>query len=269
MGRSYDAADIVQLPKLTASGAVALGKELITVASGASTLPANVDKAFGALKKKHTTLRKAVQERLPASDEESPDVREADRVIDAAWSATYDWASGWSKLPGKSNATKAAIGQLLLKTLFADGLKFTQIKYKLEWAESQARLDAIAEKQLDTKIEDLGGADFLKTIKAAHKKYGDVLGMTKAKAKEAEVVQLREPLSEFEAALRKYVLRVTANVDDDDAESAALAETLLAPLAAWESGPAQKTEESAKPAEPAKDAEPTKGGEPAKGNNEK
>jgi len=254
MGRSYDAVDIVQLPKLTASGAVALGREMITAASAAGTLPAGVDKAFGVLKKKHATLRKAVQERLPAFDEESPDVREADRVVDAAWSATYDWASGWSKLPGKANATKVAIGQLLLKALFADGLKFTQLKYKLEWAESQARLDAIADKQLDTKMEELGGGDFLKTIKAAHKKYGDMLGMTKAKAKDAEIVQLREPLGEFEAALRKYVLRVTANVDDDDAESAALAETLLAPLAAWESEPAHKTE----PAKPVEPAEPTK-----------
>lgn len=240
MARSYDAPTLVQLPKLTASGAVALGTEVITAAAAAGALPASIEKAFSRVKTTHAGLRKAVQERLPATEEASPDVRKADRDIDAAWSAMYDWASGWSKIPGKGNAAKAAIGQALVATLFGDGLKFTQLKYKLEWSESQARLDAIAKKKLAKQIEELGGGDFLKAIKAAHKRYGDALGMTKVKAPDPEIAALRQPLADYEAALRKYVLRVTANVDDDDAKSQELATKLLAPLAGWESEPAPK-----------------------------
>ena len=261
MVRFYDADDIIQLPKLTVAGALALGQSLLTAAQAAEALPASVDKAFSQLKKTHGALRKVAQERLPPTAlDDSPDVRAADREIDAAWSAAFDWVTGWSKLPGKANTAKVALAQLLLKALFDDGLKFTQIKYKLEWAESQTRLDRIADQQLDQKFEELGGSAFLKTVKTTHKTYGDLLGMTKAKAQEAEGLQVRQPLDEFQGALRKYVVRVTASADEDDKASVALAKKLLAPLSEWESASPQEKNVGEAPKPGSEDQEPDDGG---------
>jgi hypothetical protein len=248
MARSYDAADIVQLPKLSASGAIALGASLITTAK-AETLAGSVEKAFSRLKKTHAALRQAAQGRLvPGVAEDSPDIRAADRDLDAAWSATYDWATGWAKLPGKGNAPRAALARTLLQALFADGLKFTQLRYKLEWAESQTRLDVIEQEHLDESFDALGGGAFLDALKAAHKVYGDLLGLTKTTAPEAPAGDVRQPLDAFHAALRTYVVAVTASADEDDADSVEVAQKLLAPLAAWESAPQEaKAEAKANP----------------------
>src|SRR4051812_45698681 len=85
-------------------------------------------------------------------------------------------------------------------------------------------LDAIAKQQLDKKFEELGGGDFLKTIKAAHKVYGDVVGTTKPKAQEPDAAQVRKPLDDLLSALRRYVLSVTASADEDDKDSIGLAQ---------------------------------------------
>ena len=217
MSRSYNAEDLVQLPKLTVSAAIALGQALSAAAGAIDPLPAAVKKTLGRFKKTHTSLLTAAGERLATMNgDDSPLVREPDRDIDAAWSATMDWAIGWSKLPGKANEAKVASARTLLSTVFSDGLKFTQLKVQLEWAESQTRIDLIVQKNLEPIFEDLGGAEFWSTIKSAHKVYGDVLGMTKPKAAEADVKQVGKALDEFQLSLRKYVVSVTASVDDEE-----------------------------------------------------
>lgn len=239
MDRSFEASDMVQLPTIGVAGAIALGTELATQAKAAGKLPSPISKAFLTLDASHLALREAAKGRLPdASLLTSASVREADRTLDAAWSSAFDWCTGWSKLPLDTNAAKVAIARALLVALFSTGLKFTQIQFKLEWAESQTRLDLIESEKLSASFDALGGETFLKTIKVAHKAYGDALGLTKAKT-EVALPSLREPLDAFLAALRVFVVRVSAHADPDLPGSAELAKKLLAPVTSWRSAAAQ------------------------------
>jgi len=228
MARSYDIRELVTLPRLDANGADALVTELLAHAKG-KKLAASVESARKALVETQKELKSAMTARLqtlPAAD--TARARAADQAEDNAFSATHDWLTGYSKLP--DSFAQAAVARRLLGALFRDGLKFTQLPYKLEWAEADARLRAIAD---DASLEDafttLGGKVFLENLRKAHKEYGEALGLTSPKQPEQATVLVKEPLAAVRTALRTYVLRVLA---DDDGE---LAETLLAPLVAWES----------------------------------
>ena len=264
MDRSFDASDIVQLPKIGVAGAIALGTELATQAHAAGMLPAPISRAALALDASHLVLREAAKDRLPdASRLTSASVREADRTLDAAWSSAFDWSLGWSKLPLATNAAQVAIARTLLVALFSSGLKFTQAPFKLEWAESQTRLDLIEDDKLDASFAALGGEAFLTTIKVAHQAYGEALGLTKVKT---EVTQpsLREPLDAFLSALRTYVVRVSAHADPEEPGSAELAKKLLGPVTRWQSAAAHAAAEKA-PAAAAAVAEGEKPAAPAGG----
>jgi len=244
MDRSFDASDMVQLPKIGVAGAIALGTELATQATAAGKLPAPISRAFLTLDVAHLALREAAKDRLPdASLLTSASVREADRTLDAAWSSAFDWSTGWSKLPLETNAAKVAIARTLLVTLFSTGLKFTQMQFKLEWAESQTRLDLIEDEKLDASFAALGGEAFLTTIKIAHKAYGDALGLTKVKT-EVTLPSLRDPLDAFLEALRTYVVRVSAHADPEEPGSTELVKKLLGPVTKWRSAVGQSAEKA-------------------------
>ena len=143
---------------------------------------------------------------------------------------------------------QSAIAQSLLTALYPTGLRFTLLGFQQEWAECQARLDRIDREGLAAKLKALGGEPFLDNLRAAHKEYGEALGVTQVRAEPAPpTAVVKEPLVRLQEALRKYVLQVIAQVEESDATSAQLAEDLLAPLSEWQSRGAKLTA----PAEPA------------------
>src|SRR5262245_44663004 len=230
MARSYSAVDLVQLPNLDAGSAQALGAEILNAADkvkGAEPLPESVAEALGDLSQALLVLRKAAAKRLaPPGDPQRAKL--ADQAIDAAWSGFFDWLSGWAKMPGLA---KAKIAGDLSTKLFADGLKFVLLAYKLEWAESDARLLLIKQRKLDVEIKQLGGEDILKALHAAHKAYGEAIGIT---ATPEDSAKIRDALDGFTDALRAYVIRVSASVSKKDKKSPARAEALLKPIVTWE-----------------------------------
>ena len=68
---------------------------------------------------------------------DSANARSADKTLDATWSALFDVLNGWAKL---TDHTHAGLAAKLLPQLFPEGLKFVQLAFKLEWAESNTRL---------------------------------------------------------------------------------------------------------------------------------
>jgi len=234
MDRTYEHVDLVQLPKVNANGALALGKEMLTTADAEKPLPERIAKSVKKLRTGYDVLRTAAQGRhLDPATPDSDAARLADRHIDAAWSSGHDWLRGWTKLPGEENAQKVTVARQLFAELYADGLEFTQIAFKLEWAESQTRLDYIDDNGLEAKLALLGGEDILATIRKMHDAYGKALGLTKAKPAAPAAPSLREPLESFLAILRSYVVRVSDHAEEGDAKSEALARALLKPLAEW------------------------------------
>jgi hypothetical protein len=227
--RSYAADDLVSLPKLSATGGVALGQGLLTAAKAKAQLPALIATRLGALETAHTALHRVVSN-LPQIVTDPQRTRNADLAEDQAWSAFHDWLVGWSKL----RVAEATIAQTLYAVLFPTRLKFTKLAYKLEWAEAEARLSRIAQDGLDLQIEQLGGKVILEQLKAAHLAYGEALGIT-AEGQESGTLGVREPLTLFLTKLRAYVLAVAAHADDADESSVTLTESLLAPLYQWKS----------------------------------
>jgi hypothetical protein len=232
MTRSYASDDIIQLPVLSADGAVAMGTEIDLLVKEETKLPALVKKRGQKLLVALTALRGAVKATLPDGST-SPEARAADRLLDAAWGAISDWATGWSRLPASGKTAKyVTAANTLIGALLPDGLKFTQLQYKLEWSQSQARIETIGEKKLDDAFELLGGKPLLDNLRAAHAHYGEVLGLTAVKSA-PKVANLREPLTSFQAALRGFITAVTAHEDDEDPGSVEMAERLLAPIKSW------------------------------------
>lgn len=229
MSRSFDAGSLIILPRLDAPGAVALGSALGAAAKG-KQVAKPVHASLLALEHATATLESALSGRN-APEQPGVDRNAADVEEDAAWSALHGWLEGWSRVPRASQAGDAAG---LLESVFPDGLSFTLLRYPVEWAEADARL-----KQLDGKgaatIAALGGQPLLDALRAAHERYGKAIGVTAAATPPAPGVDLRTPLDAFAAAARRYVLKVAGAVDESDADSVALGDALLAPLAEWPS----------------------------------
>ena len=226
---SYSAADVVQLPRFGATGAMALGEQMLSAGKHhKKKLPKTILKALTALDGAHSALTHAIRDQVAPAQAGGADPVKLDRNLDACWSGFNDWCTGLSKLPDELEAVEA---RELQSTILPDGLKFILLPYELEWAESETRLQRIETNKLDVRIKALGGGLFLSAIQKAHKAYGLALGMTAPLAKDGNPApSIREALDRFSAALRTYVVKVIGSVEDDEPETAALADDLLAPL---------------------------------------
>jgi len=225
--RSYAAQDIIVLPTLNTASAIALGQQLLTAIKAHTALPELIAARATSFEKAHSALSLALSKRPQAeSDPKRP--RSADHAEDHAFSALHDWLYAWCKL----SSPEADQARTMFAVLFPDGLKFTHLPYKQEWAECEAKLARIASEGYDAEIVRLGGKPILDQLLAAHKAYGESLGIT-IDGQDPNV-GLREPLLAFYRYLRAYVVAVTAHTDPDDPMSGALADTLLAPLHRWQ-----------------------------------
>ncbi len=236
MTRSLTADDIVQLPRLSANEAAVLSTELLNEAASHKTkkhgLPAAIEPSRKRLENAKSGLDAALAPVEPTGLDPKLQVL-ADRTIDNAWSATFDWLRGWTKLPAAKHGAEA---KALFTVLFpGESLSFTQRPYKVEWQESQTRLAAIESNAHDKTFKNLGGEAFLHHIKEAQKNYGAALGITVRKAAPAEPPSVRPALDAVLSALRVYVNKATAYSDPEIDGSAELASALLAPLANWQS----------------------------------
>ncbi|MCU0687399.1 MAG: hypothetical protein MUF34_34990 [Polyangiaceae bacterium] len=269
MNRSFSAYDLVTLPRLSAPMALALGTELMTVFRLQVDPPASLQKAAGRLERALEALRSSRQLLLDAQALDATLPFAADLRLDAGWSAFYLFLQAWAKLPAAGpGAEGAKRAQHLITVVYPAGLSFTQAPYKIEWAESQMRLDRLGEPANAVHVQKLGGEAFVAELREAYEGYGEALQITTKRA-EAKTVKVREPLDQVITSLRRYVLGVSAygdhDYDLDDATSAegaarALALTLLAPLAAWQSPGGRKGKADPIEAPPAGGDEPTTGG---------
>src|SRR5262249_52418974 len=129
MSRSFHEDDLVQLPVVTASSVIALGTQLVTVASAEPELPQGVGRALDKVEKTQEDLQSAVARQLFAAADERQ--RQADVVLDKSWSAVQLLCLSYAKLSSAPEATRAA---RVLVRVFPDGLRFTQLPYTSEWA---------------------------------------------------------------------------------------------------------------------------------------
>lgn len=229
----YSSTELVPLPRLTATGAVALGAQVVSLAEGLKkekALPKELNKPLDITVAAHNELAAAVSVGTVGPEVKSTvDLPALDRVLDATWAGIDDRLSGMARLPDDPKAIEAAS---LRGRLFPDGLMFLTYRYPIQWAESKARLDRIDGEGLAPALDKLAGKEFLPAIRKAHAVYGDALGLTKpGKAPVVDEAVLRVPYEQFMNALRRYVTKVVAVADD--LETPELVDKLLWPLDAW------------------------------------
>ena len=236
MPTTYTSLDFVQLPRLTGLGSLGLGQQMLAAAdSQKKSLPKSLTKAHSALTAAHAALQTALVDQLghgtetPA--EEAPAIQELDRILDNSWAGLDDRLQGLARLPaGKPGVAEAAA---LRKRLFPTGLGFLKLNYRLEWSESQTRLELIDREGLTGSIDQLAGKVFLQSIREGHESYGRALGMTAALETPATMPQVRGAMDAFLEALRNYIVKVMASVEPDEPATQTTADALLAPFAAW------------------------------------
>ncbi len=230
MKPSFEANQLVALPRLNARAALVLVGQLIDTAVASNRPPAAAQEDIDALKAARDKLDRLLREKPGHAVDTSTTAQVADFDEDNAWTAMFEWLAGWAKLPNEYAGAWDA--RSLIDRIYPNGLEFIRIPYRLEWAEAETRLGIIADQHLDELIENLGGKPFLSNLQKVHEHYGRVLGIPSAQVPE-ETEAIREALADAVEALRTYVLRVAASVRKTDPKSGELAAVLLSPLAEW------------------------------------
>ncbi len=252
MARTYNPQTLIQLPRLGAAEASVLITQLLTAAKAeakaikGNTLPPPIERSRNRLTAAHLSLDEVV---APQVAGDTTAKRTADRRIDAAWSAGFDWLSGWCKLPPENNPHLDQ-ARALMTLVFPDALAFTKLPYRVEWQQSKLRLDAIDREGHDKTFKQLGGAAFLENLQQAQAGYGVALGITAPVPVEA-ASEVRARMLAALDAVRDYVSRIAAYAEPELPGSETLAEALLLPLSAWET-----TRRAATPAAPGEPAAP-------------
>lgn len=226
---SLATSDLIQLPRLSVAEAAGLLGEMLHAAANVGPLPAGIDRSRQRLASAYAALERSITGiAVDAADAERQ--READRALDNAWEATQLWLSGFCKLPQAANSHVVAARNLAAQ-VFPDGLSFTKLPYKVQFAESQARLDLIANEGHEETFAVLGGSSFLAELYRTHKAYGDAL--KPLLELDDDPKHQKGELAGAMAALRQYVARVVSFSDPLVTGSDALSNALLAPLARW------------------------------------
>ncbi len=150
--RSFDATDLVVLPRFAAAGAIALGASIESAAKEASKespLPPPCASAAARVRETHEGLRKEFAKRVRSTSLSADELGRLDAGLDSAWAALSSVVAAHARAPfGPADQPLADAALRVQRALFGGGLKFTQLPYKLEWAESQARLDLVDDPSL-------------------------------------------------------------------------------------------------------------------------
>jgi hypothetical protein len=230
--RTFEAEEMVRLPRMSAADVIALATAVVTRAEAASALPAPIARELARVRGGLDTLRAGAEARAQVNGQ-SDSKEEWNRALDTSWAALRWWCKGWSLVPLAEYAQQAEDGRTLEALLFPDGLRFTQLAFRTEWVESQTRLGLIEREALAPKIVALGGQAFLDAVRKSHDDFGRALGLTEVNEVVETSAIMREGMDELTACLRRYILQVTAHADPDDPASVTLADHLLLPLKTW------------------------------------
>jgi hypothetical protein len=226
----FAAPDLIQLPRLSGQEAATLiGEMLVLARSKQESLPGPIDRSAQRLRAAHATLESTLRggDGKPGDSLPAPIARRrADRALDAAWEATFEWLSGWCKLAAEANPHREATLDLV-ELIFADTRATGTLPYKVELAESRIHLAAIAREAHDATFLALGGAPFLTHLRAAHEALEIIVS-------HEAVIDCRVELASAAAALRQYVVRLSSHADSENSGSEALSTALMAPLDRWQ-----------------------------------
>ena len=209
---SIDAARYIRAPRLSAANALSLGQQLLQ--NVPETPPEPIATAASRIELRVSPLSEAFGTEAPAvgARPHLVDIR-----IDRAWGSLEKRlaaADGLSEEVDKVDRERAAE---LHNKFFGEGLAFLKLEYLTEHAESEKRLKWIAG-DVETDLARLVGANYIENVRAAHRAYGEALGIT-ASIDPVLEAKLREPLRALADAIGNYAMQVIAWYSNLDASS--------------------------------------------------
>ena len=234
----FDPNPYMRPPRLDVRQGVALAIALLSALPGGA--PEGVKRAGRRLRRATVALQKARSKRERAASAVKPaEKAKADNRVDIAWGGLKMRLDATSALPVETYP-QALRAQEIVGTLFPKGLGFLKLPMDAEWSVSDELVKRIEEDGLTADINALAGPEFLAEVKAAHLVYGEVLGITKAKAPPAEMTVLVEPLREVGRAIGDYTLQVLATADRERPDTIESARAALHPLDRHREGAARR-----------------------------
>jgi hypothetical protein len=224
----FDPTPYMRPPRLDVRQAVALAIALLSALPRGA--PDGVKRAGRRLRRATVALQKAWSTRKRAASTVKPSEKaKIDYRVDIAWGGLKMRLDAASALP-VDTYPEALRAQEIVSTLFPNGLGFLTLPMEAEWSVSDELVKRIEEDGLAADINALAGPQYLAEVKAAHLVYGEVLGITKAKAPPAEMTPLLEPLREVGRAIGDYMLQVLATADRERPDTIKSARAALRPL---------------------------------------
>lgn len=209
---SIDVSRYIRAPRLSAANGLSLGEQLL---QNVPETPAEaIASAATRVQSQVSVLRAAFGKEVPlvVARPHQVDIR-----IDRAWGSVekrLDAATGLSEEVDRADRERAAE---LHSKFFGEGLGFLKLEYIAEHAESEKRLQWITG-VVETDLARLVGANYVENLRAAHRAYGEVLGIT-APVDAAQEAKLAEPLRALSDAIGNYSMQVIAWYSNLDAKA--------------------------------------------------
>jgi hypothetical protein len=150
--------------------------------------------------------------------------RAVDTRVDTAWRAAYDTLKGVRSLATTPRGQRA---QHFFGLLFPDGMVFTKLPFREQWAECERRLERLRDAAVAEEFNTvMGGPECLQELRAAHEAYGFALDITNAAQPATGVA---DALAQLKDAIAGYTVQVLA-WSRTSVESERLARQALLPI---------------------------------------
>lgn len=209
-------------PRISAAGGIVLVKRLLI--SAPDDLTVREQKALSRTRDQAVDVQRIMKLRarlMPVN------MQVVDRELDGWWGAVYDQVGAWTRVPSHPNYLEATS---LKATLYPKGLSFTNMKFEVQWVESNVRIERIDEESLKSRLEALIHPALLPLLEQAHWAFGEKLGVGETEVEIPDSTELIESMRDLSFLIGNYARVLSAQVDIDDDASIARFKKAVAPL---------------------------------------
>jgi len=214
-------------------------------------LAAPVEDALETLSARCEALIAAEQRRpTPGVSPERRDAAESNTNSDDGWRALAHFFDAASNLPDTRAPGRAEAEALRTRLFGTYGLRFINHAPRRQWTTGEKLAAILGEPEVRETLTGLGAERFVKAALDAHRAFGLAYGFTVPVTVEETVTSTRSEQLALQAAVREYVLKVSAQVIRKKPETGALARFLLQPYAQLVSDLGDAPRSPKKPAEP-------------------